>query len=772
MNLPFAPLRFWLLLLLAVVPLFGTGLAQAQTTSSSPTWSSFDPGSDWSATVLDGLFPASGTQGSVMGTMLGYISSVVIFFWVFWFSYASIMQVHRTAETGKLRSAHFNAWAPIKIVWSAVLLLPVDNGYTLGQDLLLRGSRISLGIATQGATIVENRIGPAALPIAAPVMPGTQSIVLAVMESELCRALINQASNTASSSQLVPQPQFSSNGAQVSVSWSLAEGDSVGSSVCGSLSLEIPLSYAQSATSMTNPVGAIDWTQYAQDRQKSLETLVQNVRVPMEQIATNLWSTRQMSALRAMDAVLTANTASYRASITQASAAEIARIRSAYDSTDKSGTGSGIAAMSGLGWTGLGAYYLQIGRLNGEILSLAALSPNVEKPSWEGMGSALHQDLGGIIDAIHRYETIESSRAWLADDKSAPDSVPSLYPDSAIQTASPADPYSLLTKVIQTAGVNRRLLAGALNYVAAPSSGSGATDPLAGLIGLGHLLIHIGLGIIAASAIAANPTASFTAAAGEALTGNVGGAVVQVASTPFSGVVQSLLGPLFTAAAGLIAPGIALAFVLPMMPYFYWIAGVAGWYLIVIEAVIGVPFWALAHLTFAGDGIHGRGIRGYEILFSILFRPLLMITGFLVSYPLFQAVSWLLLKTFTIAASFVFDAGYLVTNLIGVIVLTCMFVSAEIAWAGICFRMINTLPHHVVALANMTSIGRLNSDEVTGKTSIEGQRGAIDKARDLAQDVAGGLGGEKGEKQIDSHRPQQLDSTTQALLRNSGPMGE
>ncbi|MFC0500479.1 DotA/TraY family protein [Asaia krungthepensis] len=767
MNLLVARLRFWLSLLLAVAPVLGASFAQAQTTSASPSWASFDPGSDWSATVLDGLFPASGTQGSVMGTMLGYISSVVIFFWVFWFSYASIMQVHRTAETGKLRSAHFNAWAPIKIVWSAVLLLPVDNGYTLGQDLLLRGSRIALGIATQGATIVENRIGPAALPIAAPVMPGTQSIVLAVMESELCRALINQASNTASGGQLVPQPQFSSNGAQVSVSWSLAEGDSVGSNVCGSLSLEIPISYAQSATSLTNPVGAIDWTQYAQDRQKSLETLVQNVRVPMEQIATNLWTTRQMSALRAMDAVLTSNTATYRASITQASAAEIARIRSAYDSADKSGTGSGIAAMSGLGWTGLGAYYLQIGRLNGEVLSLAALSPNVEKPSWEGMGSALHQDLGGIIDAIHRYETIESSRAWLADDKSAPDSVPSLYPDSAIQTASPADPYSLLTKVIQAAGVNRRLLAGALNY-AAPSSGSGATDPLAGLIGLGHLLIHIGLGIIAASAIAANPAASFTAAAGEALTGNVGGAVAQVASTPFSGVVKSLLGPLFTAAAGLIAPGIALAFVLPMMPYFYWIAGVAGWYLIVIEAVIGVPFWALAHLTFAGDGIHGRGIRGYEILFSILFRPLLMIAGFLVSYPLFQAVSWLLLKTFTIAASFVFDAGYLVTNLIGVIVLTCMFVSAEIAWAGICFRMINTLPHHVVALANMTSIGRLNSDEVVGKTSPDAQHQAIKGAAKLAGDIAGG----GGQKQIDNHGPQQLDSTTQALLRDSGPIGE
>lgn len=769
---PAVRLRPCLTLLLLLAPLLCSGLAHAQTAPASPSWSSFDPGSDWSATVLDGLFPASGSQGSVMGTMLGYISSIVIFFFVFWFSYASIMQVHRTAESGKLRSAHFNAWAPIKIVWAATLLLPVDNGYSLGQDLVLRASRISLGIAVQGATIVENRIGPAAMPIAAPVMPGTQSIVLAVMESELCRALINQASNTAAGSQLVPEPKFSSDGARVTVSWDLAAGDGVGSNVCGSLSLQIPITYAQSRTTISNFRGVIDWSQYAQDRQKSLQTLVQNVRPPMEQIAANLWSTRQMSALRAIDSVLTTNTALYRSSITEASAAAIARIRGAYDSSDKSGTGSGITAMSGLGWTGLGAYYLQIGRLNGEVLSLASLSPDVEKPSWEGIGVALRRDLGGMIDAIHRYEIVESSRAWLADDKSAPDSVPSLYPEASIQTSSPADPYSLLTKVIQAAGINRRLLAGALNYAAAPSSGNGASDPLAGMIGLGHLLIHIGLGVIAASAITANPVASFTAAAGEAATGDVAGAVVQVASTPFAGVVKSLLAPLFTAAMGFIAPGIALAFVLPMMPYFYWVAGVAGWYLIVIEAVIGVPFWALAHLTFAGDGIHGRGIRGYEILFSILFRPLLMIAGFLVSYPLFQAVSWLLMKTFAIAAAFVFDAGYLVTNLIGVIVFTCIFVSAEIAWAGICFRMINIIPHHVVALAGMNSIGRLNSDEVVGKTSIDGQRGMLEKSQEFARDLASGRGGEQGEKQIDNHNPQQLDSTTQALLRNSGPIGE
>ncbi|MGO9845563.1 MAG: DotA/TraY family protein [Methylocella sp.] len=85
--------------------------------------------------------------------------------------------------------------------------------------------------------------------------------------------------------------------------------------------------------------------------------------------------------------------------------------------------------------------------------------------------------------------------------------------------------------------------------------------------------------------------------------------------------------PIFVAAMALLVPGLTIAFVLPMIPWVMWIAGVAGYLILVCEAVVAVPLWMLAHMTFEGEGLHGRGLAGYELIFNLLFRPVLMLLG-------------------------------------------------------------------------------------------------------------------------------------------------
>ena len=58
-----------------------------------------------------------------------------------------------------------------------------------------------------------------------------------------------------------------------------------------------------------------------------------------------------------------------------------------------------------------------------------------------------------------------------------------------------------------------------------------------------------------------------------------------------------------------------------------WMAGVCGWIILVCEAMIAVPFWMLAHMTVGGDGLHGRAIEGWSLLFNIVFRPTLMVSA-------------------------------------------------------------------------------------------------------------------------------------------------
>src|SRR4051812_6513116 len=89
-------------------------------------------------------------------------------------------------------------------------------------------------------------------------------------------------------------------------------------------------------------------------------------------------------------------------------------------------------------------------------------------------------------------------------------------------------------------------------------------------------------------------------------------------------------------------PGIVIAYVLPMIPYVIWIAGVCGWIILVCEAMIAVPLWMLAHMTLGGDGLHGRAVEGWSLLLSVVFRPSLMLIGLFLSYFVFDCMSWLL----------------------------------------------------------------------------------------------------------------------------------
>jgi conjugal transfer/type IV secretion protein DotA/TraY len=177
--------------------------ADTPTSASSVTWSDLSPGDDWTAQTLDSLFPLfTGTQ-TVTGTMLQYVSAYAMLIAAFWIAYASILQVHRTAESGKILSSNFSGWVPVRVVFGLAMMIPVVNGYSVGQAIVLQGAKVGIGMARNLTDIVADAIGPQALPLAQPIIPGTRRVVMAVMESELCRALLNEASGNAD---LVPAP--------------------------------------------------------------------------------------------------------------------------------------------------------------------------------------------------------------------------------------------------------------------------------------------------------------------------------------------------------------------------------------------------------------------------------------------------------------------------------------------------------------------------------------------------------------------------------------
>jgi conjugal transfer/type IV secretion protein DotA/TraY len=745
--------------LLAVSP------ALADPSASSVTWASLQPGNDWTASVLDSLFPMSSGSQTATGTVLQAIDEYAMLLAAFWMGYASILQIHRTAESGKILSASFSGMAPVRLVVAVMMMTPATNGFAFGQVMLVSLAKISIGAARYVENQVVDSIGANAFPLAEPMIPGTRQVVMGVMESELCRALVNLASNNAN---LVPAPTFPTalKTPVVSVSYNLSTGNGGAAPACGSVAVGVALPSALPSSSGQD--AKIDLSSLYVAHLQAMNQLVQIVRPAMQNLATALWTTRNSSALTAMDSTLASASASYTTSITNAATAAIAKVRSTLGGTQSTGEDPGVTAMKNLGWSGLGAYYLEISRANGEILAITSIMPSVTAPTYEGLGQGLTSDLSRIVPTVRAYQSKEGNALERSDTSSAPNSTPSLYANDQVATS----PTGLLTQILRFLGVNNFVLAGLINHLASTTSGSDWQDPLAALIALGHSLIFISMGIIGGVALLTSRVGTVATTAslvGNIATGDLAGAAASAGMLALSGVMKTLATPIIAGAALLMAPGITLAYVLPMTPYAYWIVGVTGWLVLVVEAVVALPFWAIAHLVFEGEGLHGRGKRGYEVVLTIMSRPVVMIAGLVVSYTIFAATSWLLMKSFTVATGFLFDQGYLLDNLIGVVVMLCMFVTMEITLAVTSFRLISTLPHHVVEWVGMATAGRTNSDAFADATTGRGMGDARHKTAELARNAVQSLGGPRSSpKSVDKAASKHVDSTVQSLLKSSG----
>lgn len=95
------------------------------------------------------------------------------------------------------------------------------------------------------------------------------------------------------------------------------------------------------------------------------------------------------------------------------------------------------------------------------------------------------------------------------------------------------------------------------------------------------------------------------------------------------------------------AAGVLLAYVLPALPLIIWIAGIAGWLLMLAQAVLAAPLWAATHADPRGERIAtNRSEPGYMLLIALLARPLLMLAGLIGAMLLLEFLSHFIFQAF------------------------------------------------------------------------------------------------------------------------------
>ena len=710
--------QFWPCLLTLTILCGVTASAHADATGSAPTWASLNASDDWSSQLLSSIFPSTASTGStsigaeqtVIGKMLSTFAGYVMLLAAAFVAYTTIIQIHRAAETGRVLSQTTSSWAPIRLFFAIMLMLPITIGFSFGQVGVVQVARWGIGMGTSMYALAIKAVGPDALPIAQPMIPGTKGIVAGLIENELCRALVNQGSGNPA---MVPVP-IPVTGGQAGqggyITWSYGMGgNETGSPVCGTVTVRVPATGNGSTLAGVN----VDMT----GTQKAILVYVlSEIRNDAETVAANIWQTRQSSALVTLMGTYTRATNDYTRLLTQAATTITASLNAAMANADlarKGGIGlqTGQNQLAALGWTSAAAYYLEISRLNGQTLSLLSATPTVNPPSYQGLGEGLTNDLVPMMNPILAFQSKLDTYVQTTDTRDVPAGNADLF-----SGATPGkDGAGTIEKVSRSVGFNEALLKKLIDL-----SQMGANqwaDPLLSMISLGHLMIHTSLTALGMSAILSSATAATGLTAAQIVTFNWGSAAATVVGHL---VVTFLATPIFYGCLAMLIPGLILAFVLPTIPFAMWLAGVAGWLILVCEAVVAVPLWAFAHLTWQGDGLHGRGLDGYGLLLNVMFRPVLMLFGLFFGYFVFSSMSWLALKGFGVTAGFVLQNGWFVSNLLGVVTLLCGFVLLELTIALLSFRLISTFPHHIIKLAGVQPAGRVDMERFAADVGMAG----------------------------------------------------
>ena len=697
-------------LLFAAIVIAGPAFAQnAASSNYNVSWAALNPGNDWAAEVIQSLFPmygagsapSTGNEATVIGQIVNQFTGFVAAIACAFVCYNVLMNIHRAAKSSRILGSGQSWMFVPRVGFAAIMMFPLGNGFSAGQGLVYQSAMWGVGMAKALYQNAINAVGPDAMFIAQPMIPGTEQIVLGLIQNELCMDLVNLAANT---SNMVPTPgaitgTYPSGGGYVSWNYALSADNQSGSPVCGTVTIQTPAS--NQMTIAGQPVNMAAVQQAALN-----DVLTGSIRSNVQQVAQNLWQNKIAASLTPLQSLLTSATQAYTNELTSAATSIQSSINTALTSQAQQARNGNIDLLKGevqqstLGWTGAGAYYLEIAKANATTLTLLSATPVITPPSYDGLGTSLAQDLAPVSAASQDFLNSLRTAVQTQDPNSPPSGVPQTLAGTQANQSQ-----SLLTRLFQSMDLTTPLLNSITSFITPTSTMW--TDPFGGLMSMGQTLIITSLIGFGTAALLSSTTVSTGSAIFNFLTGNWGAAAATIVG---NAIMSFLATPVFIGLLALMIPGIMIAYVLPMIPWVLWMAGVCGWIILVCEAMVAVPLWMLAHMTVGGDGLHGRAIEGWGLLFNVVFRPTLMVIGLFLGYFVFACMSYLIRQTFGIAAGFALSNGWLVTNFLGVAVLLNIFVMMHITAALMSFRLVALMPHHLPRLLGFTAANRVDTE--------------------------------------------------------------
>lgn len=586
-----------------------------------------------------------------------------------WACYIIFRKLTRTAHEGSAFDRQQGSfWGPVRLVWGLVSLVPTASGWSLSQLLMLWGASVmGVGVANLGVDSAISAFSSGTSMVVQPVMPSTVSLAHGIFEANLCLWGINAGIYQAQQSgALVTKAAYVQQN-PTNTGFILKNA----SFVCGGADVRGDLEAQAVSTDWFS--GTIDVSTIRKAHmdalrvmQKSLSATAENfvnAVVLRERGETNTLPDAEQAIQAASQAY--ENAVNTTAGTKQGSIGELAKKMS--DNIKEAG------------WWTLGAWYQTFAQANTKLSDAMAA-----KASTFGISSGGDPAVTGVYtSAMNAYKTQQDGSTYVS-------TLGSQSSGDYSKGAGGSDAGAVIGSIFSSPG---QRLVNFLTDQNLGAEGMGQVNPLIKMKNLGDYTLGVAEtalgGYVAARAIK-NIKDGWSVAGVVAKVANVATSVGDAFTGVLDGLSPFIIGLIVT----FFILGATLSTYLPMVPFIIWFGAAVNWLVVVGEAVIAAPLWALTHLGGEGDGMGQKTSHGYIFLLDVMVRPILMVLGFFLGGAALIAGGTLLNQLFGVAlANAQYDSF---TGLLSIIFFLMIYCSMCLNLVHSCFNLIMIVPDQVI----------------------------------------------------------------------------
>ncbi len=584
-------------------------------------------------------------------------------------------------------------WGPLRVVFGLCSLVPTANGWCLSQLLMLwAASVMGVGVANMGTDAAIEAFNDGKTMVIQPVMPSTITLARSLYEANLCLHSMNAglALTTASGGFDFSREYIQ----QFPTKAGFILKNQTGSKVCGGAEIDINLlSPAEQSTNWFS--GTIDTSTIYQAHLKALSEMQTTLSsAALEFVNAVIKQQQENSLIPDAQASIESAALTYESLLNRDAGTkqgDIANLASQLSNSIKEG-----------GWWTLGAWYQTFAQANTKLSNAISGKAKIFGESFTGDH--------GVTDL--RTSVINTYQAQQANSTNA----------SALGRMSStggSDTNNIVSSIFS--GPGQKIV----NYMVSVDAGAearGTVNPLIKMKNLGDYTLgaaETAVGIYVTAKVAtyvvdgANAV-GVAAKAANFFTGVTDGLKGLVDA--LSPIILMILVPLFVLGAG-------LSIYLPLVPFIVWFGAIINWLVIVCEAIIAAPLWAMTHLGGDGDGMGQRTGHGYIFLLNVMIRPILMVIGFFSGGAILIVGGTILNQLYGIAVANVqFDS---LTGLVSVIVFLGVYFMMCLNLVHTCFNLIFIVPDNVISWIggnSPTTLGRDTNDQIKSSLNVFGNK--------------------------------------------------